>query len=124
MTAQYRSEKLRDIAIHDALLQINCYRNVGRLDRAIRLVVGVAMIMSVFFVGPVSAALPWAFEWWQVLPFLGMYPAVTAFLGWEPLYELLGISTSTMASDQYEQLREALRREEQRYHLVSRVSFA
>ncbi|MDR2852792.1 MAG: DUF2892 domain-containing protein [Burkholderiaceae bacterium] len=56
-------------------------RNIGSIDRIIRIVVGLA-ILSLYFVGPQSR---WAL--------LGLVPLLTAFIGWCPPYSMLGINT-------------------------------
>jgi hypothetical protein len=56
-------------------------RNIGRIDRALRAVVGLGLI-SLVFVGPESL--------WGLL---GLVPLATALVGWCPPYTLLGINT-------------------------------
>ncbi len=56
-------------------------KNVGSIDRIIRIIIGLG-ILSLAFVGPKSA---WAY--------LGIVPLVTGLVGWCPPYSLLGIST-------------------------------
>jgi len=56
-------------------------KNVGTLDRTIRIIAGLA-ILSLAFIGPQT---PWAY--------LGLVPLLTAAVGWCPLYVLLGINT-------------------------------
>lgn len=56
-------------------------KNVGMIERIIRIVVGGA-ILSLAFVGPQS---PWAY--------LGIIPLLTGLIGWCPPYALLGMST-------------------------------
>ncbi len=55
--------------------------NEGTVDRAVRVVAGVA-ILSLAFIGPKT---PWAY--------LGALPIVTGLLGTCPLYTLFGWST-------------------------------
>jgi hypothetical protein len=55
--------------------------NEGGIDRALRIIVGLAII-SLVFVGPKS---PWAW--------LGLVPLVTGLVGFCPAYTLLGIRT-------------------------------
>jgi hypothetical protein len=55
--------------------------NEGTVDRALRIVVGAA-ILSLYFVGPQS---PWAL--------LGIVPLVTGLIGYCPAYSLLGMNT-------------------------------
>jgi hypothetical protein len=61
-------------------------KNVGSLDRLMRVVVGIALIAMVF-VGPQTA---WGW--------IGVIPLVTAGLSWCPLYTALGIRTCPIAS--------------------------
>lgn len=56
-------------------------KNMGTVDRVLRVVVGVA-VLSLAFVGPES---PWGY--------IGIVPLLTAAFGTCPLYTLLGIST-------------------------------
>lgn len=63
-------------------------RNVGTLDRILRVIVGVILIALVF-VGPKTA---WGW--------IGVIPLVTAFVGFCPAYRLLGIRTSANKSKQ------------------------
>lgn len=56
-------------------------KNVGSIERIIRIIAGIA-ILSLAFVGPKS---PWAY--------LGIIPLATGLIGWCPPYALLGIST-------------------------------
>ncbi len=56
-------------------------RNEHKVERALRVVLGLA-ILSLFFVGPRS---PWAL--------LGIVPLATGLLGSCPLYTVLGLST-------------------------------
>ena len=55
--------------------------NVGRLDRVIRVALGLALIVLVF-VGPQT---PWGW--------IGVIPLVTALAGFCPAYRLFGIRT-------------------------------
>jgi Inner membrane protein YgaP-like, transmembrane domain len=61
-------------------------RNVGTIDRALRVVVGLALIALVF-VGPQT---PWGW--------LGLVPLATAAMGWCPLYRVLGVRTCKLES--------------------------
>ena len=55
--------------------------NVGRIDRAVRIVVGLALIAMVY-VGPQT---PWGW--------IGLIPLLTGLFRWCPGYSLLGINT-------------------------------
>lgn len=57
--------------------------NIGRTDRIIRILIGLALIALVF-VGPRT---PWGW--------IGLVPLLTAFISFCPLYALLGIRTKT-----------------------------
>ena len=56
-------------------------KNVGKIDRVLRIVVGLALI-SIVFIGPQT---PWGW--------IGVVPLATALIGFCPLYSLLGIKT-------------------------------
>jgi hypothetical protein len=56
-------------------------KNIGDIERFIRVVAGLA-IVTLFFVGSKT---PWAL--------LGIVPVVTGLAGWCPPYALLGINT-------------------------------
>lgn len=59
--------------------------NVGTIDRALRIIVGLGLI-SLVFIGPQT---PWGW--------VGLVPLATALLGWCPAYTLLGIKTCKTA---------------------------
>lgn len=60
-------------------------RNVGSVDRGIRVVAGLAIVAAgVYFK-----------SWWGLI---GLVPLLTATLGWCPLYLPLGLSTCPMKS--------------------------
>ncbi|MBN8897528.1 MAG: hypothetical protein BGO51_20575 [Rhodospirillales bacterium 69-11] len=56
-------------------------RNVGSIDRVLRVIVGLVLIALVF-VGPET---PWGW--------IGLIPLGSALIGFCPLYSLLGINT-------------------------------
>lgn len=59
-------------------------KNIHPIERALRVIVGLALI-SMAFIGPKS---PWFF--------LGLIPVITGFIGWCPPYAILGMSTCKM----------------------------
>jgi len=61
-------------------------KNVGSIDRVLRIVVGIALIALVF-VGPQT---PWGW--------IGLVPLITALIGWCPAYTIFGINTGTKSS--------------------------
>ncbi len=56
-------------------------KNVGSVDKYLRIVVG-AILISLVFVGPQS---PWGW--------IGVIPLATGLLGFCPLYKLFGLNT-------------------------------
>ncbi len=56
-------------------------KNMGTIDRVLRIVVGLGLI-SIVFIGPQT---PWGW--------IGVVPLATALMGYCPLYSLLGIKT-------------------------------
>ena len=57
--------------------------NIGTVDKAIRLVLGL-ILLSILFLADGNA------KW---LGLIGLVPIITAVVGWCPLYNMLGIST-------------------------------
>lgn len=55
--------------------------NEGTIDRALRIIAGLALI-AIVFVGPQT---PWGW--------IGLVPLATGLIGWCPAYTLLGINT-------------------------------
>jgi hypothetical protein len=58
-------------------------RNVGTVDRAIRIVAGLVLLSLVFLVESNA-------RWWGLV---GLLPLVTGLVSWCPLYIPLGIDT-------------------------------
>ena len=56
-------------------------RNIGSIDRVIRVLIGLG-VLSLVFVGPKTL--------WGLL---GLVPLLTAMVGWCPPYAVFGIST-------------------------------
>ena len=56
-------------------------RNVGQIDRALRIVLGL-VLLGLAFTGQCT---PWTW--------LGVVPLLTGLIGWCPPYSLLGINT-------------------------------
>jgi hypothetical protein len=56
-------------------------KNIGAVDRVLRIIVGVVLIALVF-VGPQT---PWGW--------IGVVPLVTALFGWCPAYTIFGINS-------------------------------
>ncbi len=62
--------------------------NEGTVDRALRVIVGVALLVW-FFIDQGTGALHYA-------KLIGIVPILTGLVGWCPLYSILGISTCPM----------------------------
>lgn len=58
-------------------------KNIGGIDRIIRIAIGAALIVWAIMGGPI-----WAW--------IGIVPMATAILGWCPPYAILGFSTCKM----------------------------
>ncbi|MEG6508977.1 DUF2892 domain-containing protein [Methyloligella sp. 2.7D] len=61
-------------------------KNVGPVDRGVRIVVGLILVALVF-VGPQT---PWGW--------IGLIPLITGLIGWCPAYGIFGINTCKSAS--------------------------
>jgi hypothetical protein len=57
-------------------------KNVGSIDRVLRIAVG-AVLIALVFIGPQT---PWGW--------IGLIPLVTAVIGWCPAYTLLGLNSA------------------------------
>jgi len=57
--------------------------NVGNIERIVRVVIGLAIIIWGFY----------AKNWWGAI---GIIPLVTGLIGWCPLYALLRINTCSL----------------------------
>lgn len=62
-------------------------KNVGGIDRVVRIVVGLALLSLVFLLDGDS-------RWWGLI---GLVPLATAALGWCPAYLPFGIKTCKTA---------------------------
>ena len=61
--------------------------NVGGIDRALRVIVGL-MLLAAFFVYPDAS--------WRWFALIGIVPVFTGLFGTCPLYSILGVSTCPM----------------------------
>ena len=59
-------------------------QNVGGIDKAIRVIVGLALLSLLFLVEGNA-------RWWGLI---GIVPILTVVMGWCPAYALLGLSTN------------------------------
>ncbi len=56
-------------------------QNEGGLDRTLRIILGIGLLMLAF-IGPKTA---WGY--------IGIIPIITGLMGWCPLYSILGMNT-------------------------------
>lgn len=61
--------------------------NVGGIDRALRVIVGL-LLLAAFFVYPDAS--------WRWFALIGIVPVFTGLFGTCPLYSILGVSTCPM----------------------------
>ena len=64
-------------------------KNVGSVDRILRIVVGVVLIALVFVMP--DLANPWGW--------IGVVPLGTALIGWCPAYSILGLKTCSVPKE-------------------------
>jgi len=62
-------------------------KNVGGIDRVLRIIVGIILLMLVLlaFIGPQTP--------WDYFGFIGITPLITGIIGYCPPYKLVGINT-------------------------------
>ena len=70
--------------MHKTLHPMGPVQNLGLLDRAVRLIVGGAMLAVVAFDGASGTVLGWH----AYVAIISIYPLMTGFVGWDPLYSL------------------------------------
>ena len=63
--------------------------NMGMLDRGVRVVVGIALILFAIMSSSTYAWIGW----------IGVVPLATALIGWCPAYTLIGLSTCPRQPD-------------------------
>lgn len=64
------------------------FRNLSFLDRTIRILLGLLMLWVGWTIQPSEATI-----WPIALRIFAWFPLVTGFLGWCPIYIILGLST-------------------------------
>jgi hypothetical protein len=65
---------------------LNMVNNVGTIDRAARIIIGLVMLAYALKLGLPNTG-------WNWVGWIGIVPLATAFIGNCPLYSLLGVST-------------------------------
>lgn len=71
--------------------------NIASIDRSLRFVIGGVLLGSIFYLTPTAV---WSVAGTElmlmkILPLISIYPLLTAWLGWDPVYHLLRINSST-----------------------------
>ncbi|MCB1508029.1 MAG: DUF2892 domain-containing protein [Hyphomicrobiaceae bacterium] len=66
-------------------------KNIGTVDRILRVIVGIGLI-AFALAGPAEIA-------WKWIGWIGIVPLVTAAIGSCPLYSLIGLSTCPVKSN-------------------------
>ena len=61
-------------------------KNVGTLDRVVRVIIGIALLIFLF----------WSDSPWRWAGLIGIVPLMTALLGSCPLYSVFGLTTCPM----------------------------
>jgi hypothetical protein len=68
--------------------------NVGTIDRVVRIVVGVVLIVYAIPLGFPSTG-------WNWIGWIGIIPIVTAIVGYCPAYTVLGLSSCSASARQH-----------------------
>ena len=71
--------------------------NIGSIDRSIRFIIGGVLMGSIFYLTPTAV---WSVAGTELmlmkfLPLISIYPLITAWLGWDPIYELFNTTSET-----------------------------
>ncbi len=71
--------------------------NIGFIDRSLRFIVGGVLLGSVFYLTPAAMVSIFGYEimLMKLLPIVSIYPLLTAWFGWDPVYHLAKINSST-----------------------------
>jgi hypothetical protein len=67
-------------------MKMNMTKNIGAVDRAARVVIGLALLAYALKLGMPETG-------WNFVGWLGLIPLVTALAGVCPLYSVIGLST-------------------------------
>ena len=65
--------------------------NVGTIDRAVRIVIGVLLLAFAIPIGFPSTE-------WNWIGWIGLVPLLTGIFGYCPAYRLIGLSTCSLAT--------------------------
>ena len=71
--------------------------NTGFIDRSLRFVLGGILLGSVFYLTPAATLSLFGHQvmLMKLLPIVSIYPLLTAWFGWDPVYHVARINSST-----------------------------
>lgn len=71
--------------------------NIGFIDRSLRFVIGGVFVGSVFYLAPAATISILGSEMMlmKLLPIVSIYPLLTAWFGWDPVYHIARIKSCT-----------------------------
>ena len=71
--------------------------NIGFIDRSLRFIVGGVLLGSMFYLTPAAMVSIFGYEimLMKLLPIVSIYPLLTAWFGWDPIYHIARINSST-----------------------------
>ena len=71
--------------------------NIGFIDRSLRFVIGGVLLGSMFYLSPAATISIFGSEMMlmKLLPIVGIYPLLTAWFGWDPVYHVARIKSCT-----------------------------
>ena len=76
--------------MHNSDISFDEIRNIGLLDRGMRIAIGAVAILAVL-VSQNTGMLGWV----ALVPLLAVYPIMTGLLAYDPFYAWIGINTSS-----------------------------
>jgi hypothetical protein len=71
--------------------------NIGSIDRSLRFFIGGIMLGSIFYLSFSVMASLFGFDimLMKLLALLSLYPLLTAWIGWDPIYHVFSINSAT-----------------------------
>ena len=71
--------------------------NVGFIDRSLRFIIGGILLGSIFYLTPATTVTVFGFEFMlmKLLALVSLYPLLTAWMGWDPVFHALSVRSST-----------------------------
>ena len=75
--------------------------NVGFIDRSLRFTVGGILLGSVFYLTPAVTVSIFGVEFvlMKLLALVSLYPLLTAWMGWDPIFHALSVRSCTNMSE-------------------------